>query len=145
MNSDDDVRQKTGSTHGMTDDWRESAYLDADNWPEAIPAMGPAREYGPHPWGEPTHDHLLPTDTYPYTHPAAASCGGTYAGHVCPYCGVPLRLSERVVTNDRTRGLLADVTDERDPGPAWHPECFRERLVAFDGQQTLSEVVVRGP
>ena len=36
--------------------WRKTAYLHAENWPEAIPPEGPKTEYGVYPWGQPSHD-----------------------------------------------------------------------------------------
>jgi len=107
--------------------WRESAYLQATNWPEAIPEMGPKREYGAYPWGRKTHDDPHDVDEYPNSHPDAASCGDTYLGDVCPYCGVPLRWDEPVSTIDGQQGQLHEVDDLNDPTPAYHVECYRSR------------------
>lgn len=107
-------------------DWRSWAYLDADNWPEAIPAMGPKREYGPWPWPEPTHDPEG-LDPYPDSHPNAASIGDLYLGDVCPWCGVPLRWDQTVVLIDKTRGVFHEISAIDDPAVAYHPGCHAER------------------
>jgi hypothetical protein len=107
-------------------DWRKSAYLRKENWPEAIPNCGPKREYGPYPWAEPTHDSEG-LDTYPFSHPAAASIGDYYMGDVCPQCGVPLRYDENVITLDGTEGVLHEVSPATDPVPCYHKECHAER------------------
>jgi hypothetical protein len=108
-------------------DWRKSAYLDKDNWPEAISWCGPKREYGVYPWGNPSHEDLDERDTYPHMHPDSASVGDTYAGDVCPYCGVPIRRDEAVVLSGGTKGVFWDINEMGDPVPAWHPECWSER------------------
>lgn len=108
-------------------DWRKSAYLRVENWPEAIPPTGPKREYGPAPWGQKTHDDPHDLDDYPNSHPDAASVGETFLGDVCPYCGKPLDWFGEVVLIDGTRGTFADVDDVGDPTPAYHPECWRDR------------------
>lgn len=108
-------------------DWREWAYVRAENWPEAIPWTGPKREYGPYPWGRPDHDDPHGLDTYPHTHPDAASVGENYLGDVCPYCGTPLRWDEVVVQREDGRGRLCDLDDPSDPTPSYHPQCAAER------------------
>lgn len=108
-------------------DWREWAYLRVDNWPECITWTGPKREYGPYPWGRPSHDGLDDCDKYPHMHPAAGSIGYAYLGDVCPYCGVPLRRDEEVVMWDGTSGEFHEVNPVDDPEPAFHPECMAER------------------
>lgn len=103
-------------------DWRDSAYLTKSNWPEAIPPMGPKREYGPYPWGEPYDEH----SNYPFSHPNAGSVGSMYFGDVCPQCGVPLRGDETVVNKHQTRGELMEVSPSDSPVACWHPECWRD-------------------
>lgn len=109
-------------------DWRRGAYLRAGNWPEAIPAMGPAREHGPTPWSRPSHHDPDGLDAYPASHPDAASCGGDYLGDVCPYCGTPLRWSETVVQLGGDEGRLCDLDELDDPTPSYHPGCWKNRL-----------------
>lgn len=108
-------------------DWRSWAYLQADNWPEAIPGMGPKREYGPYPWSAPTHYDDYDLDDYPHSHPDAGSVGGEYLGDVCPYCGVPLRWDEKVVLIGGTRGTFHEVDDLDSSTPAYHPDCYDDR------------------
>ena len=107
-------------------DWRYSAYLRKENWPEAIPGMGPEREYGPFPWGEVDHDPS-DKDKYPHTHPAAGSIGTEYLGDVCPWCGVPLSWSEEVVLQSGERGVFHDLNELSNPVPAYHPQCYMKR------------------
>lgn len=116
-------------------DWRESAYLRKENWPEAIPEMGPKREYGPYPWGRKTHDDPHDVDDYPNSHVDAASVGHYYMGDVCPYCGVPLSWAEKVVTIEGDCGEFSDVDDHDDPTPAYHPECWKERQAEIHGEE----------
>jgi len=108
-------------------DWREWAYLQRDNWPDAIPWTGPKREYGPCPWTEPTHHDPHGLDDYPHVHPDAASIGHSYHGDVCPYCGVPLRWDETVTLVDGTQGVYHDIEDIDSPTPAYHLECYDKR------------------
>jgi len=108
----------------MTRDWRESAYLRKENWPEAIPWTGPKREYGPYPWSPPDD----PTDNYPHTHPDAGSVGDTFLGDVCPWCGVPLRWDETVVLKESgEKDVFHELNDLDSPKPAYHPDCWHER------------------
>lgn len=96
-------------------------YLQAKNWPECIPDDE---------WGDPDHDpHGL--DEYPHSHPKAGSISGNYMGDVCPWCGVPLRMDEKVCTINMVCGELGDVTENADP--CYHPNCWAER------QQELNE------
>jgi len=120
----------------MTDDkdWRKSAYLRKENWPEAIPYYGPRREYGPYPWTEPDHDQYG-IDEYPYSHPDAASIGHYYIGDVCPMCGVPLRGDEIVITKTGEQGELLDVSPHEKPEPAYHPACYDERQERLQTRQ----------
>lgn len=114
-------------------DWREWAHLRKDNWPEAIPPMGPKREHGPYPWGEPGHDDPDGLDDYPASHPDASSIGESYIGDVCPYCGVPLRWDETVVLADSgDYGVFRDISDLRSPEVAYHSECHAERRAAVN-------------
>lgn len=108
-------------------DWRETAYLSKQNWPEAIPWMGPRREYGVYPWGEPRHYDPHGMDDYIHTHPDAASIGELYMGDVCPYCGVPLRFDETVVNNNGQEGELHEVSPDEAPIPCYHKDCWNER------------------
>jgi hypothetical protein len=108
-------------------DWRASAYLRKENWPEAIPVNGPKREYGPYPWGKVRHEDPHNLDNYPFSHPAAASVGDVYMGDVCPRCGVPLRYDERVVTRSSRKGELHEVSPDTSPKPCYHPECWKDR------------------
>jgi hypothetical protein len=108
-------------------DWRASAYLKRENWPDAIPWTGPKREYGPYPWRRPDHEDLDERDTYPHMHPDSASVGYTYAGDVCPYCGVPIARDEEVMLADGTEGTFWDINETGNPVPAWHPDCWAER------------------
>lgn len=119
-------------------DWREWAYLDASRWPEAIPEMGPKREYGPYPWGQKTHHDPHDVDDYPNSHPDAASCGDTYLGDVCPRCGVPLRWDEEVYTIGGTRGVFHEVDELDSPTPAYHIECYRDRQAEIHGLENTS-------
>ena len=112
----------------MSRDWRSWAYLRKEHWPEAIPEMGPKREYGPYPWGKKGHHDPDDLDDYPNSHPDAASVGETYMGDVCPYCGVPLDwIRDTVVTTDGDEGPFHEVNEIGNPVPAYHPECWRER------------------
>jgi hypothetical protein len=115
-------------------DWRETAYLQVENWPEAIPWSGPRREYGAYPWGRPTHDQYG-IDTYPFSHPNAASIGYGYIGDVCPMCGVPLQSDEQVITKTGKRGELFDVSPSEKPEPAYHPACYDERQEQLQTRQ----------
>lgn len=112
----------------MTDDrdWREWAYLNAENWPEAIPNSGPKREHGPNPWNKPYGDEL---NDYPQSHPAACSIGDYYWGYVCPFCGVPIDAKEDVVTGDGEEGMIWHLEDLDDgwPKAAYHKECHYKR------------------
>lgn len=108
-------------------DWREWAYLNRENWPDAIPPMGPAREYGPYPWPEKSHYDPNDLDDYPNSHVEAASCGDTYMGDVCPYCGVPVRLDNELVNIHGERGQGFDVSPHDNPVPLYHPDCWTER------------------
>lgn len=119
-------------------DWRRSAYLTRDNWPEAIPWTGPKRRSGPYPWGRPRHDDPYDLDDYPDLHPDAASVGGSYMGDVCPYCGVPLPNNQDVVLITGERGELCDVDDLHDPTPAYHPDCWRERQAEMHGLENTT-------
>jgi hypothetical protein len=120
----------------MTDDrdWREWAHLHTEHWPEAIPWTGPRREYGVYPWCEPTHDQYG-VDDYPQCHPDAASIGYDYRGDVCPMCGVPLPMTEDVVTKVGNRGKLADVSPDGHPVPSYHPACYEERQETLQAKQ----------
>jgi hypothetical protein len=118
----------TDTTDTDDRDWREWAYLSKSRWPEAIPNCGPAREYGPKPWGRKTHYDPEGLDKYPASHPGAASVGDAYMGDVCPYCGVPLAWTERVVLITGTRGIYGSVDAVDEPTPAYHPECWDERV-----------------
>ena len=124
-------------------DWREYAHLTVEHWPEAIPVMGPKRQYGPHPWGTPTHEDEYGLDTYPNAHPDAASIGHQYLGDVCPYCGVPLRFTETVVLLTGERGEFHEIDDVADPTPAYHPDCWTEREAERHRQEnkTLTQYV----
>lgn len=124
-------------------DWREGAYLRTENWPDAIPNCGPKREYGPYPWGNPTHDPK-DADPYPHSHPDAASIGPRHLGDVCRWCGVPLSMDDEVVLINGERGVFEVVEDlwtEDDPPPAYHPDCYVERrqTVGQTYNQTLDE------
>jgi len=125
----------------MSDDWRDYAYLTKSNWPEAIPWMGPKREYGPYPWSGPVHDDPHNVDTYIHTHPDAASCGPYCMGDVCPYCGVPLSGKEGVYKITGESGRLDEITENRNPKPCYHPECWDKRQAEIHGQEhtTLGE------
>jgi hypothetical protein len=46
-------------------DWRKSAYLRKENWPEAIPWTGPRRAYGPYSWGKADIDGCKYPQTIP--------------------------------------------------------------------------------
>lgn len=112
----------------MTDrDWRTWAYLQRDNWPEAVPGMGPQRKHGPWPWPEKQHHDPHDLDDYPHTHIDACSIGDDFIGDVCPYCGVPLQRSETVVLHDGTKGTFYEINEVDNPVPAYHPECWKER------------------
>lgn len=128
----------TPSNHNNTTDrdWREYAYLRKENWPDAIPPTGPKRRYGPYPFARPDHDDPHDLDTYPNSHPDAASVGESHLGDVCPYCGVPLDwLADTVVTIDGERGVFADVNAANDPVPAYHPACWTERQATAARQE----------
>lgn len=131
----------------MTDrDWREAAYLQKENWPDAIPWTGPKREYGPYPWGRPRHDELDPdVDEYPHSHPDAASIGHDYLGDVCPYCGVPVKWTEQVRLSDGHLGVFQEITELDEPEPGWHPECWKDRQAEIHGHENASLEVFRGP
>jgi hypothetical protein len=102
-------------------DWRKSAYLRKENWPEAIPWTGPRRAYGPYSWGKADIDGCK----YPSNHPDAASIGHNYIGDVCPWCGVPLHgTDEEVVLHNGSEGTLIELTELGDPEPAFHPGCY---------------------
>ena len=107
-------------------DWRRSAYLRKENWPEAIPEMGPKREYGPYPWPLPDHDPEG-IDKYSHMHADAGSIGDTYLGDVCPWCGVPLSFSEEVVLQSGERGIFHELNEVDNPVPAYHPSCYMKR------------------
>lgn len=115
-------------------DWREWAYLDAENWPDAIPWTGPKRRYGPYPWSRPDHDSFG-VDEYPHFHVDAASVGDTYLGDVCPWCGVPVRRDEEVVVKSGDRGTFWDINELDNPVPAYHPVCWGEREALIHGTE----------
>lgn len=120
--------------------WRETAYLHAKNWPEAIPWDGPKTEYGVYPWGEPSHDQYG-IDNYPWSHPDAASISYEHMGDVCPMCGVPLRMDQIVITKTGAKGELIEVSKSEDPEPSYHPHCYDERQEKLQEKQmrTISE------
>lgn len=125
----------------MTDDdrdWRKWAYRRAENWPEAIPWTGPKREFGPYPWGRPSHHNPGDVDRYPSSHPDASSCGEAYIGDVCPFCGVPLRWNETVVLITGEQGAFHEVDQVDDPTPAYHPGCWRDREAEFHGLENTT-------
>lgn len=119
-------------------DWRASAYLRRENWPEAIPEMGPKREYGPYPWGQKTHHDPHDLDDYPSHHADAASVGGKYAGDVCPYCGVPLKNDEEVLNQDGRRGTIWDLAHDNVAVPLYHPDCYHERRATIRRMENRS-------
>jgi hypothetical protein len=119
-------------------DWRESAYLSKENWPEAIPRMGPKREYGPYPWGEIRHENPHGVDEYPHSHPAAASIGDLFIGDVCPKCGVPLKYTQQVVNINDTEGELHAVSPDENPIPCYHPGCWQERQATINSIENAS-------
>lgn len=124
------------------EDWRYAAHLRKQNWPDAIPPMGPKREYGPYPWSPKAHHDPHDLDDYPHSHPDAASVGETYMGDVCPYCGVPLDwVNDEVVMFDGRRGQFCEVNDVDTPKPAYHPDCWRDRQAEKHGLEntTLGE------
>lgn len=127
-------------------DWRAGAYLNPENWPEAIPECGPAREYGPTPWGPKRHDDPNDVDDYPSHHPDAASCGDTYMGDVCPWCGVPLDMMEDVVLASGESGQFIELSDIAEPEVAYHPTCWTERgaTIADMNYRTLDEFAAAG-
>lgn len=131
----------TGTENEEPRKWLEYAYLNKENWPEAIPPMGPKREYGPQPWWKPSHDELDEADNYQYTHPAAASIGDLYMGDVCPWCGVPLRYDETVTNVHGTRGELYEVSPDEEPVPCFHVDCWEERMAEIGQRdhQTLED------
>ena len=108
-------------------DWREWAYLKKERWPDAIPEMGPKRLYGPYPWGEKYHYDPHDLDSYPNSHPDAASVGDFYMGDVCPFCGVPVSLDSELVNIHGERGAGWDISPDDDPIPIYHPDCWTER------------------
>jgi hypothetical protein len=108
-------------------DWRESAYLRKEKWPAAIPWMGPKREHGPYPWPEKSHHDPHDLDEYPHRHIDAASCGDTYMGDVCPYCGVPVRLDTELVNINGNQGIGFEISPDNNPIPLYHPDCWQER------------------
>lgn len=112
----------------------DTSYLDKSAWPECIPWMEPTREYAPAAWGEPTHDHAG-VDDYPHMHPAAASLGDAYLGDVCPYCGVPVAFTDRVVLATGGRGVLGELVAVDEVVPAYHPDCWRERQAEIHGHE----------
>jgi len=114
--------------------WREDAYLTAENWPEAIPYIGPRTEYGVYPWGKVRHDQYG-IDNYSWSHPDAASIGYEYLGDVCPMCGIPLKSSEYVITKWGDRGELLEVSPSSDPVPSYHPHCYDERQEQLQQRQ----------
>jgi hypothetical protein len=118
-------------------DWRETAYLTKDKWPEAIPPMGPKREYGPYPWGQISHENKHGVDDYPHSHPAAGSIGDIYMGDVCPMCGVPLRYDAEVVNIRGTRGELHAVSPDENPIPCYHPDCWDEREQTIKSKENV--------
>lgn len=119
-------------------DWRETAYLKKSNWPEAIPPIGPKREYGPYPWGKISHENPHNVDDYPHSHPDAASCGDIYMGDVCPQCGVPLRYDTEVVNIRGSRGELHAVSPDENPIPCYHPECWKNRQATLRSHENQS-------
>ena len=123
-------------------DWRESAYLRKENWPEAVPNCGPSREYGPSAWAKKSHYDPEDIDDYAASHPAAASVGDVYMGDVCPYCGVPLAWTEKVVLITGTSGIYGTVDTVEAATPAYHPECWDRRVeqgATPKGIKTLTE------
>lgn len=108
-------------------DWRKSAYLRKDNWPDAIPNSYPKREYGPYPWTETSHDDPHDLDPFNYSHPDAASIGHKYVGDVCPYCGVPLQYEGTVINHNGERGELFEISPDENPVPCYHIDCWQER------------------
>jgi len=122
-------------------DWRKAAYLRIENWPEAIPPMGPKREYGPYCWGEKRHHDPHDLDGWPHSHPDAASVGDSYLGDVCPYCGKPLDWLGEVVLITGEKGVFAEVDETDDPTPAYHTDCWNDRQAEKHGLEntTLSE------
>lgn len=108
-------------------DWRESAYLKKENWPEAIPPTGPKREYGPEPWFSKVHPDPHNLDDYPSSHPDAASIGYQYGGDVCPYCGVPLENDVELVDQTGQTGTIWDLARDDVTIPVYHPECWKAR------------------
>lgn len=119
-------------------DWRYSAYLSKENWPEAIPWTGPKREYGPYPWGEISHHNPHDVDTYNWSHPDAASVGGPYMGDVCPMCGVPVPCDEEVVNIRGSDGKLFEVSPNENPVPVYHPECWKDRQATIHGRENAT-------
>lgn len=111
----------------MTKDWRSYAYLQKDRWPEAIPWMGPKREYGPTPWSEIHHENPFGIDTYPHYHPYASAVGDPYLGDVCPYCGQPLSWTEKVTLISGETGQFHEIDQVDDPTPAYHVGCWKAR------------------
>jgi len=122
-------------------DWRETAYLTRSKWPDAIPPMGPKREYGPYPWGDIRHENKFGIDNYPHSHPNAASVGEIYMGDVCPVCGTPLRYDEDVVNIRGNSGELHAVSPDQNPIPCYHPDCWENRQseIAEQENRTLTE------
>lgn len=126
----------------MTDnDWRESAYLNKENWPEAIPPMGPKREYGPYPWSEKLHDDPHDLDDYPTHHPDAMSIGYRYGGDVCPRCGVPLENDTEFVRQDGERGTIWELARDDVTVAVYHRDCWNRREAEKHGveNKTLEE------
>lgn len=104
-------------------DWRKSAYLKRENWPEAVPWTGPRREHGVYPWGESDVEAC----EYPQHHPDAASISHDDLGDVCPWCGVPIRYyGETIRLHTGTKGELCDLLDLNEHEPAFHPDCYVE-------------------
>lgn len=102
-------------------------YVSKDAWPECIPTA-PATDGGvPSPWPEKSHSDPHGVDSFPHSHPAADAVGEDYLGSVCPYCGVPLKWDEEVVTPDGDRGVFYQVDDDSGPTVGYHPPCWTER------------------
>lgn len=108
-------------------DWRTYAYLDKENWPEAIPWTGPKREYGVYSWPPKSHHDPHDLDDYPTHHADAASVGHEYGGDVCPRCGVPLSNTETVVNKDGREGTIWDLARDDVTVPTYHKKCWKHR------------------
>jgi len=119
-------------------DWRESAYLQAENWPECIPGKYPKREYGPYAWPKKTHSDPYGLDDYPASHTDAMSIGGNYPGDVCPYCGVPLKNDVEYRSQDGEKGTVWDLARDDSTVPVYHKDCYRDREAEIHGHENAS-------